>query len=234
MAQKLKTSLKIFKYSLLIVAMCLVVGCEKDDYDPNSYFDRFANLLFYKISFGNYGSEVFCTNDLTIKFNRPINSGDAELSEMFYISTGTERIPVDIHLSEDGLLVKIVPQNDLPPGQYWLGMDFVDYTAQIHYNNSYLFWINEELVVKFTSNIDPNYRDSQYGSYSTFYMGDTVYFTPSVYEGKNFVGWDLPGIAGINYTNIGNGTLKIIFDCENYFYNNNIKDGSITITAKYK
>jgi hypothetical protein len=67
-------------------------------------------------------------------------------------------------------------------------------------------------------------------------MEDTAYFNmpTHIMGGKKFDHWDLPGLKEINYTTDKNGTLKIIFDCDNYFYNNNISDGQITITAIYK
>ena len=250
--QNLKTS---FKFGVLIVAMGFVVGCEKDlDYDTSSYLNRFDNYLFYDTYFGSYRGDwvsVYCTDDISVRFNRPINISDSLLPDAFYIiETDTKeefRIPADVYLSEDGKVVSIIPQIKLNEGgynSYWLVVDLVKYgnsdsfpyANPWHYSEreGYRFSVNNKMVITFKSNVDSNYRNSQYGRYSTFYMDDTAYFnTSDSYYGRKFSHWDLPGVNGVNYT-VNNATLKIIFDCANYFYNNNIKDGGITITAIYK
>ena len=240
-------SLNTLKFGLLLLTIGVLISCSKD-IEPN-YFPN--DFLMYDVYFGDVKSNwvsVYCTNNISIKFNKPISVADSLLSDMFYIvGDKNELIPSKVYLSEDGKVVEFFPQEELSNNahhSYWVVVDLSNYafSESFPYDNPFhfrekdghKFVVRDELIVSFKSNVDTNYRDPQYGFYSTFDIGDTILFTAyATSDGKKFVDWDLPGVRGKNYT-IQNKTLKIIFDCDNFFRDNNIKDGGITITALYQ
>ena len=203
-----------------------------------NYFTTISPPLNFEISFEKTHSLIWCDKDISIRFNNPIFPNDATLSEMFSIiesETGAV-ISVDVLLSQDGMTANLTPNSNLDAGAYFLKMNMAGYTGDERFDDSYRFVVTDKMVIVFKSNIDPYYRNSQYGYYSTFKYGDTAYFNTKRFlndENNVFENWDLPGEDGVNYTVDSNGMLKIIFDCDNYFYNNSLAEQQITITANY-
>jgi len=218
--------------------------------NPNGFYNQSVSVVFenyfttvpvplnFKISFENTYSLIWCGNAISITFNRPVNLDDTVLSNMFSIiesETGTV-ISVNVSLSGNGTVANLIPSNHLSGGTYFLRTNMVGYTGDERLDDSYRFVVADKIVITFKSNINPNYRDPQYGYYSTFNYGDTVQFSTHhfVNDYANvFSDWNLPGVEGTNYTVDSNGILRIIFDCENYFYNNHLSEQKITITSNY-